>query len=153
VNRKADFLLNESIRIDSHNESNRIDSNRELECSTVKPSTVVGRAFPVAWPTIWSVRLWISVTAGRGIFSTGAACVHRISNSCPWCNRPASYRSLWMNCCRIEPRSRTFALRTSAPGHLFPPPENYYGADRLFIFTQLYFTTKCDSKKQNRNRT
>jgi len=33
VNRKADFLLNESIRIDSHNESNRIDSNRELECS------------------------------------------------------------------------------------------------------------------------
>jgi len=34
MNRKADFLLNESIRIDSHNESNRIDSNRELECST-----------------------------------------------------------------------------------------------------------------------
>ena len=33
VNRKADFLQNESIRIDSHNESNRIDSNRELECS------------------------------------------------------------------------------------------------------------------------
>jgi len=28
------FVLNESIRIDSHNESNRIDSNRELECST-----------------------------------------------------------------------------------------------------------------------
>ena len=27
------FLLNESIRIDSHNESNRIDSNRKLECS------------------------------------------------------------------------------------------------------------------------
>jgi len=27
------FLLNESIRIDSHNESNRIDLNRELECS------------------------------------------------------------------------------------------------------------------------
>ena len=35
VNRKADFLQNESIRIDSHNESNRIDSNRELECSSV----------------------------------------------------------------------------------------------------------------------
>jgi len=34
VNRKADFLQNESIRIDSHNESNWIDSNRELECST-----------------------------------------------------------------------------------------------------------------------
>ena len=33
VNRKADFLQNESIRIDSHNESNRIYSNRELECS------------------------------------------------------------------------------------------------------------------------
>ena len=33
VNRKADFLQNESIRIDLHNESNRIDSNRELECS------------------------------------------------------------------------------------------------------------------------
>jgi len=33
VNRKADFLQNESIRIDSRNESNRIDSNRELECS------------------------------------------------------------------------------------------------------------------------
>jgi len=28
------FLQNESIRIDSHNESNRIYSNRELECST-----------------------------------------------------------------------------------------------------------------------
>ena len=36
MNRKADFLLNESIRIDSHNESNRIDSNRELECSTAR---------------------------------------------------------------------------------------------------------------------
>jgi len=34
VNQKADFLQNESIRIDSHNESNRIYSNRELECST-----------------------------------------------------------------------------------------------------------------------
>jgi len=33
VNRKADFLQKESIRIDSHNESNRIDSNHELECS------------------------------------------------------------------------------------------------------------------------
>ena len=33
MNRKADFLLSESIRIDSHNESNRIDSNRELKCS------------------------------------------------------------------------------------------------------------------------
>jgi len=28
------FLQNESIRIDSHNESNRIYSNRELECSS-----------------------------------------------------------------------------------------------------------------------
>ena len=28
------FLQNESILIDSHNESNRIDSNRELECSS-----------------------------------------------------------------------------------------------------------------------
>ena len=28
------FLQNESIRIDSHNESNKIDSNRELECSS-----------------------------------------------------------------------------------------------------------------------
>ena len=28
------FLQNETIRIDSHNESNRIDSNRELECSS-----------------------------------------------------------------------------------------------------------------------
>jgi len=28
------FLQKESIRIDSHNESNRIYSNRELECST-----------------------------------------------------------------------------------------------------------------------
>ena len=28
------FLQNKSIRIDSHNESNRIYSNRELECST-----------------------------------------------------------------------------------------------------------------------
>jgi len=31
---KGRFLQNESIRINSHNESNRIDSNRELECST-----------------------------------------------------------------------------------------------------------------------
>jgi len=28
------FTKNEYIRIDSHNESNRIVSNRELECST-----------------------------------------------------------------------------------------------------------------------
>ena len=33
------FLLNESIRIDSHNESNKIDSNRELECSSSTAST------------------------------------------------------------------------------------------------------------------
>jgi len=39
VNRKADFLQNESIRIDSHNESNLIDSNRELECSRTKNQT------------------------------------------------------------------------------------------------------------------
>jgi len=39
VNRKADFLQNESIRIDSHKESNRIDSNRELECSTNHSAT------------------------------------------------------------------------------------------------------------------
>jgi len=38
VNRKADYLQNESIRIDSHNESNRIDSNSELECSTASAS-------------------------------------------------------------------------------------------------------------------
>jgi len=31
------FLQNESIRIDSHNESNRIDSKRELECSYFQP--------------------------------------------------------------------------------------------------------------------
>ena len=31
VNQKADFFTK---RIDSHNESNRIDSNRELECSS-----------------------------------------------------------------------------------------------------------------------
>jgi len=31
VNRKADFFTKQ---IDSHNESNRIDSNRELECSS-----------------------------------------------------------------------------------------------------------------------
>ena len=40
---KGRFLLNESIRIDSHNESqsNRIDSNRELECSiTCYPAEV-----------------------------------------------------------------------------------------------------------------
>jgi len=36
MNQKADFLQNESIRIYSHNESNPIDSNRELECSTTK---------------------------------------------------------------------------------------------------------------------
>jgi len=36
VNRNADFFSeNESIRIDSLNESNRIDSNRELECSSL----------------------------------------------------------------------------------------------------------------------
>ena len=33
MNQKADFLQNESIRIDSHNESNKIDLNHELECS------------------------------------------------------------------------------------------------------------------------
>ena len=38
VNRKADFFTK---RIDSHNESNRIDSNRELECSTRKLQTTV----------------------------------------------------------------------------------------------------------------
>jgi len=36
------FLQNESIRIDSLNESNRIDSNREFEYSTVNSTT--------AWP-------------------------------------------------------------------------------------------------------
>jgi len=44
VNRKAIFLLNESIRIDSHNESNRIDSNRELECSTAEITTGISES-------------------------------------------------------------------------------------------------------------
>ena len=35
VNRNADFSENESIRIESLNESIRIDSNRELECSSL----------------------------------------------------------------------------------------------------------------------
>jgi len=35
------FLQNEYIRIDSHNESNRIDSNRELECSSSYSNVVV----------------------------------------------------------------------------------------------------------------
>ena len=34
VNRKADFFTKRIDRIDSHIESNRIDSNRELECSS-----------------------------------------------------------------------------------------------------------------------
>ena len=38
MNRKADFFAK---RIDSHNESNRIDSNRELECSTSCLSSAV----------------------------------------------------------------------------------------------------------------
>jgi len=48
VNRKADFLQNESssqnesIRIDSHNESIRIDSNRELECFNYVGLVAVG---------------------------------------------------------------------------------------------------------------
>ena len=37
------FLLNESIRIDSHNGSNRIDSNRELECSNLQPQSLLLR--------------------------------------------------------------------------------------------------------------
>ena len=46
------FLQNESIRIDSHNESNRFDSNRELECSTTLCIHVFGR-------TGAAVRRWI----------------------------------------------------------------------------------------------
>ena len=46
MNRKADFLLNESIRINSHNESNRIDTNRELECSTGRPPLSIDIAYP-----------------------------------------------------------------------------------------------------------
>ena len=34
MNRKADFFTKRIDRIGSHNESNRIDSNRELECSS-----------------------------------------------------------------------------------------------------------------------
>jgi len=34
VNRKADFLQNESIRIDSLKTNRWIDSNRESECSS-----------------------------------------------------------------------------------------------------------------------
>jgi len=37
--------------MDSHNESNRIDSNRELECSTADRAVVGGPAGPaMAWP-------------------------------------------------------------------------------------------------------
>ena len=38
---KGRFLPNESILIDSHNEYNRFDSNRELECSSQRPATAV----------------------------------------------------------------------------------------------------------------
>jgi len=43
VNRKADFLQNKSIQIDSHNKSNWIDSNRVLECSTIRVSWYYSR--------------------------------------------------------------------------------------------------------------
>ena len=48
VNRKANFLQNESIRIDSHNESNRMYSNRELEYSTghAVDSSVIRSSWP-----------------------------------------------------------------------------------------------------------
>jgi len=42
------FLLNESIRIDSLNESNLIDSNRELECSTAYDYTTIHNDFAAA---------------------------------------------------------------------------------------------------------
>jgi len=55
------FLLNESIRIDSQNELNRIDSNRELECSTRHVVTPHGPTYTIqlrrptfvgsCWPT------------------------------------------------------------------------------------------------------
>ena len=47
VNRKADFLQDESTRVDSHNESNRIESNRELErCSAERAD----RSAPIRTP-------------------------------------------------------------------------------------------------------
>jgi len=44
------FLLNESIRIDSHNESNRIDSNRELEFSIVQALDTASRSVLLLGP-------------------------------------------------------------------------------------------------------
>ena len=44
------FLLNESIRIDSHNESNRIDSNRELEFSIVQALDTTSRSVLLLGP-------------------------------------------------------------------------------------------------------
>jgi len=65
------FLQNESIRIDSRNKSNRIDSNRELECSTSHMSSAtkvcrynwhsagfLGRPFPMEKIRIYFVKIY-----------------------------------------------------------------------------------------------
>jgi len=50
VNRKADFLQNESIRTDFlQNESIRIDSNRELECSTADSTQAPTNCMRKCW--------------------------------------------------------------------------------------------------------
>ena len=57
MNRKADFLLNESILIDSQK---RIESNRELECSTTHDTSASSRVLSPR-----SCQRGISSTTGR----------------------------------------------------------------------------------------
>jgi len=57
VNQKADFFLpNKSIRIDSHKESNPIDSNRELECSSPRKRRADSKCGESAMDGIRAVR-------------------------------------------------------------------------------------------------
>ena len=68
MNRKADFLLNESIGIYSHNESNLIDSNRELECSIGKLGLSRLGCMHIDAPFYLSILLFFAIECSVSIF-------------------------------------------------------------------------------------
>ena len=78
MNRKADFLQNESILIDSHNESNQFDSNRELECSNAS-AILAMRTATVNWTCTSS--LASTLKSKRCIYQLGFfRLIHRVND-------------------------------------------------------------------------
>jgi len=115
VNRKADFLQDESTRVDSHNESNRIESNRELECCSAERAD---RSAPIRTPA----RSRMHAGSAPGVAPALQINIHRRMCRGRWSNG-ARYGSschspAWDDTTRYDKKGKVFpySLPSVGPG-------------------------------------